>query len=204
MEEQLTYVIMSMDQDEDVKEELASFTNFEDMEIWAAKRNDAEQGILEIVDTEDKLDIKGMSHKEYLAMKERVDYYFENNGKILEDQEDVSHLSKKSAEQVLNQEVTDLNKKIEDLPDELEDLKGVGKQRDRERLEGTMRELVERGRDLFWAFPDDEDAHLETCNVLASEYCLWFDDGPNGELFPTWLSRVVEGIKNDGPTADYI
>lgn len=41
--------------------------------------------------------------------------------------------------------------------------------------------------------PDIDHCHL--CNIIAEKYSLWYNN-----MFPTWLSRVIEGIMNDVST----
>lgn len=97
-------------------------------------------------------------------------------------------------------DLVELEEEIKDLPGELT-LEVVGKELND--LSNTMKALVERGRILYWQMDSDE-SHLATCQILAAEFNLWEILGEGKEQFPTWLSRVVEGIGNDGPEADYI
>lgn len=39
--------------------------------------------------------------------------------------------------------------------------------------------------------------HWDICSETATKFDLWDKDETGDETFPTWLSRVVEGLMND-------
>lgn len=65
-------------------------------------------------------------------------------------------------------------------------------------LRDDMAKLVERAHDMAKDFRNDPDPHLQLCHGLSDEFNLWTEteDG-EGERFPIWLSRVVEGVLRD-------
>lgn len=61
-------------------------------------------------------------------------------------------------------------------------------------LRDMMTLLVSRAEERVKELsPTAGDLHYRVCDSLATEYNLWDDQ----DLFPVWLSRVVEGVMQD-------
>lgn len=62
-------------------------------------------------------------------------------------------------------------------------------------LAQEMHTLVEKTRRLIESHAGKVEHHVLCCEI-ADEFELW-GEGPDGQMFPIWLSRVVEGEQGD-------